>query len=97
MPRPPKVRRVERIPKITYFKPPGVPLRELEEVIITIGEMEAIRLKDHEGLDQKEGAEKMEISRPTFQRILTSARKKVAEALTCGKAIRSEDFIFLKE
>jgi len=90
MPRPPKVRRVESIPEVTYFKPPRVPLRDLEEVVVTVEEIEAIRLKDREGLDQRQGAERMRVSRPTFQRILTSAREKVAEALCCGKALRIE-------
>ena len=90
MPRPPKIRRVEQLPEVTYFKPPGIPLRKIEEVIVTVEEIEAIRLKDHEGLDQQDAADIMRVSRPTFQRILTSAHKKVAEALTYGKAIRIE-------
>jgi len=60
----------------------------LDEIELTVEELEAIRLKDLEGLEQEHGAEKMNISRPTFQRILTSARKKIAEALLGGKAIR---------
>ncbi len=90
MPRPPKVRRVEHVPEITYFKPQGVPLRDLEIIIISFEEMEAVRLKDQEGLDQQQAAERMGISRPTFQRILTTARARIAEALTGGKAIRIE-------
>ncbi len=94
MPRPPKIRRVEHIPEITYFKPQGVPLRNLEKIVISFEEMEAVRLKDKEGLDQQEGAERMGVSRPTFQRILISARAKIAEALTQGKAIRIEGGTF---
>jgi predicted DNA-binding protein (UPF0251 family) len=75
---------------VTFFKPAGIPLRVLEEVRLTVEEAEAIRLKDMEGLEQEEGAEKMSISRPTFQRILSSARQKVAHALLNGKAIRIE-------
>ncbi|WP_422445034.1 DUF134 domain-containing protein [Thermoanaerobacterium sp. DL9XJH110] len=90
MPRPPKWRRVEFLPDITYFKPAGVPLRQLEEVILTVEELEAIRLKDQEGLEQEECAARMGISRPTFFRIINSARSKVAEALVKGKAIRIE-------
>lgn len=88
MPRPPKERRVEFIPKIKYFKPAAVPMRDLEEVILTIEEVEAIRLKDLEGLLQEECAERMKISRATFQRILLDARSKIADALVMGKAIR---------
>jgi predicted DNA-binding protein (UPF0251 family) len=88
MPRPPKCRRVEFLPYVTYFKPAGIPLRDLEEVWMSIEEAEALRLKDLEGLEQEQAAEKMNISRPTFQRILASARQKVADALLNGKAIR---------
>lgn len=78
------------MPGVTFFKPAGIPLRALEEIQLTVEEAEAIRLKDLEGLEQEEGAEKMNISRPTFQRILASARQKVADALLNGKAIRIE-------
>jgi predicted DNA-binding protein (UPF0251 family) len=90
MPRPPKLRRVEFIPLVTVFKPAGVSLRDLEEEVLTVEELEAIRLKDLEGLEQEECAERMQVSRPTFQRVLSSAREKVARALVEGKAIRFE-------
>lgn len=88
--RPPRCRRVSFVPEATYFKPAGVPMRILEEIPLSVDEAEAIRLKDLEGLEQEEGADKMGISRPTFQRILASARQKVADALLNGKAIRIE-------
>ena len=78
------------MPDITYFKPAGIPLRDLEEVRLSVEEVEALRLKELEGLDQAQGAEKMNISRPTFQRVLASAREKTADALLNGKAIRIE-------
>ena len=90
MSRPSKCRRVEFLPNVTYFKPAGVPLRELEEVSMSVEEAEAVRIKDLEGLEQEQGAEKMNISRPTFQRILASARQKIADALLNGKAIKIE-------
>lgn len=90
MARPFKCRRVAFIPGVTYFKPAGIPLRALEEARLTVEEAEAIRLKDLESLEQKEGAEKMNVSRSTFQRILASARQKIADALLNGKAIRIE-------
>ncbi len=90
MPRPPKCRRVEFLPDVTYFKPAGIPLRVLEEVLLSLEEVEAIRLKDLEGLEQEEGAQSMKVSRPTFQRILASARQKMADALLHGKSIRIE-------
>ena len=88
MPRPTKWRRVAFMPEVTYFKPAGIPLRVLEEVCLSVEEAEAIRLKDLDGLEQEECAQKMSISRPTFQRVLSAARQKVADALLNGKAIR---------
>lgn len=90
MARPPRCRRVEFLPQVTYFKPAEVPLTGLEEVQLTVEELEALRLKDLEGLEQEECAARMDVSRPTFQRILAAARAKVAEALVTGKAIRVE-------
>jgi uncharacterized protein len=65
-------------------------MRMLEEVCLSVDEAEAIRLKDLEGLEQEEGADRMGISRPTFQRILVSGRHKVADALLNGKAVKIE-------
>ncbi|MDK2820958.1 MAG: hypothetical protein PWP31_923 [Clostridia bacterium] len=87
MPRPTKFRRVEFMPGVNYFKPAGVPLVQLEEVNLAIEELEAVRLKDIEGLEQEECANRMGVSRPTFFRILNSARYKIADALISGKAI----------
>jgi uncharacterized protein len=90
MARPLKCRRIAYLPGVTYFKPAGIPLGALEEVVLSLEEAEALRLKELEGLEQEQGAEKMNISRPTFQRILASARQKVADAILNGKAIRIE-------
>ena len=90
MPRPRKSRRVAFIPQVNYFKPAGIPLRALDEVQLSVEEAEALRLKDLEGLEQEEGADKMNVSRATFQRILVSARRKTAEALLNGKALKIE-------
>jgi predicted DNA-binding protein (UPF0251 family) len=90
MARPFKCRRVAFLPDVTFFKPAGIPLRSLEEIRLSFEEAEALRLKDLEGLEQEEGAEKMNISRPTFQRVLASARRKTADALLNGKAVRIE-------
>ena len=94
MSRPRKCRRVESLPGTTYFKPAGIPMRMLDDVHLTVDEVEALRLKEIEELDQETGAERMDISRPTFQRILASARKKMADAVLNGKAIRIEGGIF---
>ena len=90
MPRPPKSRKVSFLPNLTYFKPAGVPLKELEEESLRYEELEAIRLKDLQGLEQEACAKRMGVSRPTFHRIITSARNKLARALVEGKAIRIE-------
>ena len=65
-------------------------MTEPEEMILTIDEFEAVRLKDLEGFDQETCAEKMDISQPTFHRLVISARKKIADALTHGKTIKIE-------
>jgi uncharacterized protein len=90
MVRPRNCRHVGCPPGSKYFKPRGVPLSDLEEVVLTIDEFEAIRLADLEKLYQEKAAEKMKISRQTFGRIVESAHKKVAEALVEGKALKIE-------
>ncbi len=88
MVRPIKPRRIFFDPSVTYFKPRAVPLSVLEEVDLSIDELEALRLCDFKNLEQKKAAQKMKISQSTLQRILSSARQKVAQALTEGKAIK---------
>ena len=78
------------MPESNYFKPRGIPLSVLEEVILTVDEFEAIRLADLEGLYQEQAAGRMGVSRPTFGRMMESAHKKVAEALVKGKALKIE-------
>jgi predicted DNA-binding protein (UPF0251 family) len=90
MARPRLCRRVRFNPGVTYFKPRGIPLVHLDEVILNVDELEAVRLKDLEGLEQEECAGKMNISQPTFHRMILSARKKIADAIIKGKAIRIE-------
>jgi uncharacterized protein len=90
MPRPPKCRRISFLPDIIYFKPAGIPVRELEDVALTLDEMEAVRLADLEGLYQEDAAVRMNVSRQTFANILTTAHRKIAEALILGKALRIE-------
>jgi len=87
MTRPRLCRKIKFSPDVTYFKPQGVPLRELEIVELTLEEAEALRLKNIEGLEQIEAAEKMSTSQSTFQRILSSAYQKISDALINGKAI----------
>jgi len=88
MPRPKLCRRIQFDPNITYFKPQGVPMRDLEIVELLLEEIEAFRLRHVENKDQQEAAEKMKASTSTYQRILYSASAKIADALTTGKAIK---------
>ncbi len=97
MVKPKKERRVVSPPRFSFFKPAGVPAARLETVILSIDEYEAIRLVDIESLNHLEAAKSMEISRPTFTRLLNSAHKKIGNALINGCAIRIEggSFIFV--
>jgi len=88
MVRPRLCRRIGFNPNITYFKPQGVPMRELEIVELTAEEIEAYRLRHINDMEQQEAADKMHTSQSTYQRILYSAYKKIADALINGKAIR---------
>ena len=78
------------MPKVTYFRPQGVPLSSLKKIGLTIDELEAVRLVDLESLKQTAAAQKMKISQSTLQRILKKAHQKIAEALVLGKAIKVE-------
>jgi len=88
--RPTKWRKVEFIPNVQYFAPSDIDAALLQENILLIEELEAIRLKDLDGMEQEDCADKMEVSRQTFQRILNVAREKIADSLINGKAIRIE-------
>lgn len=88
--RPLKERHVEQMPPVARFKPVGVPIFAVDEMVVSIEEMEAVRLADIEGLDQGPAAEKMGISRPTFHRILAKAHTKIAQFLWEGKSLRIE-------
>ena len=90
MPRPCRCRRIRCNPDSNYFKPRGIPLDMLEEINLTLDELEAVRLADLDGLYQEDAAKKMDISRQTFGNIVNSAHKKIADALLNGKALKIE-------
>jgi predicted DNA-binding protein (UPF0251 family) len=90
MVRPQKDRFIAFKPDISYFKPRGIPMVELDEVKLTVDEREAIRLSDLLGLSHEEAGRSMGVSRATFGRIVQRARKAVADALINGKAINVE-------
>ena len=90
MARPPKWRKVDQEPAVTYFKPRGIPLRGLDEVILTVEGFEALRMSDMEGMEQDAAAVRMGISRQTFGRILATARKTVSTAIVKGIGLRIE-------
>ncbi len=88
MTRPKNPRCLRFNPEVLYFKPRGIPLSILEEEELFHDELEALKLHDVDGLDQVEAAKKMNISQPTFGRILDKAYKKIAVAIIEGKAIK---------
>jgi len=88
MPRPCCKKTINTLSKSEVFKPNGIPLTELEEIILSLDELEALRLSDLEGLYQEAAARAMGISRQTFGRIIESARHKTAHAILNGKALR---------
>lgn len=88
MPRPKRCRRVCFDPSYRYFKPQGIPLDELEKVDLRVDELEALRLADMLGLSQTNAAKEMNVSQPTFNRILAGARAKVAKCLVSSSALK---------
>ena len=90
MPRRKRHRSVHREPPVSVYKPAGIPVRDLDEILITVDEFEAIRLADFEGLSQREACEVMKVSQPTFNRVLSSARSKIAEGIVQGQVLRIE-------
>ncbi|MGM0367353.1 MAG: DUF134 domain-containing protein [Actinomycetota bacterium] len=87
----PKINKiVNELPLYVLYKPSGVAEENIEVESLTIEEIEALKLKDKQGLDQTEAAKKMGISRSTFQRLLKSARKKLVSSILDGKAIKFE-------
>ena len=87
MPRPKKERKVHKPPIYTRFKPTGIAAKDLKDLTLSLDEYEAIRLADFYGMQQEEAAEEMEISRPTFTRLIEAARKKMADFLINGKVL----------
>ncbi|MFH1307796.1 MAG: DUF134 domain-containing protein [archaeon] len=90
MVRPRRCRRIFFKPDATYFKPAGVRMHHLEEIVLTYDEAEALRLIDVEEMPQEQAAKKMNISQPTLSRLIKSGRKKLADAVINSKAIRVE-------
>ncbi len=90
MPRPRKPRCIRKMPELTYYKPKGVALRNLQDVTLSVEGLEALTLVDAEGVSREQVAQMMNISLPTLCRILAEARKAVARALANGWAIRIE-------
>ena len=95
MPKPKKERVVEYPPQVVLFKPQGIPAFLLERIAVSVDEYEAIRLVDYGGMNQEQAAGELGVSRATAARILESAHRKIAEALTQGKAISIEGGSFV--
>jgi predicted DNA-binding protein (UPF0251 family) len=77
-------------PRAYYFKPRAVPLCELEEVVLQLDELQALKHAELDRRDQASGAAAMKVSRQTFGNILASARRKLADAVVNGKALKIE-------
>ncbi len=88
MPRPREIRKINFFPEVTYFKPRGVPLRDIKIIELTVEEVEALRLKNIKQYNQNQCALKMKTSQSTFQRIITSAHQKLSKAIIEGSAIK---------
>lgn len=87
MPRPKRQRTIQNPPVMEGFRPFGIPVKDLEPIILLYEEYEAFRLCDYEGLKQEEAARSMGVSRPTLTRIYEQARKSIAKAFVEGKAL----------
>lgn len=90
MPRPCKKRKITARPRAYYFKPRAVPLCQLEEVVLRLDELQALEHADLARRDQRSSAAAMKVSRQTFGNILASARRKLADAVVRGKALKIE-------
>lgn len=88
MPRPEIDRMVNVPPLFSEFKPSGITGRHLNQIQLSLDEYEAFRLADHLGMSQEEAALEMEISRPTFTRLIEKARKKIADFIVTGKKLK---------
>ena len=95
MPKPKKNRFVQQPPAVAYFKPQGIPLFQIDQVVLAVDEFEAIRLVDYEGLHLEDAAKRLQVSRATCARIIDSAHHKIGTALTHGHAIRIEGGTFV--
>jgi uncharacterized protein len=90
LPRPRKCRYVENPQPGKCFRVSQDTRIPRDATIIFLDEIEAIRLADTEGLTQEEAALRMEISRPTFARLINEAHRKIADAILSGKSIVTE-------
>jgi predicted DNA-binding protein (UPF0251 family) len=80
-------RRIHQPPNFQNFKPTGIPRKILKTLTLTVDEYEAIRLADYHGFEHLQAAEKMNISRPTFTRLIEKARHKIAQTIVDGKEL----------
>ena len=91
MPRPKIHRNICGIPAQSCFKPNGIPMRQLEQIPLDSDEFEALRLVDLLKMQQQQAAIEMGVSRQTLANVLKSARFKVMDCLTNGKALIMEN------
>ena len=87
MVRPRKLRFVGMEPGFRMFKPVGIPAVDMEQIVLTLDEFEAIRLVDFDGMNHEGASELIGVSRPTLSRLVEQARHKVADAVVTGKVL----------
>lgn len=90
MPRPRKCRHLQHHPTDRFYKPQAIKMRDLQTHVLSHDGLEALRLADYEGMEQSKAAASMNISRPTFSRLVNEARHIVAMALIQGDALKIE-------
>ena len=62
-------------------------MKDLARIELHQDELEALRLCDKEGLTQAEAGARMDVSRGTVQRLVTSGRNKLVTALVDCRAL----------
>jgi predicted DNA-binding protein (UPF0251 family) len=88
MARPPKEKNIQARPDVVYFRPRGVYLADLEEITLSLAELESLRLVHVEGLQQVQAAKQLGVHQSTLQRVLSKAEQKTAIAVVKGCALR---------
>lgn len=82
-----KIKKIYSFPPYSQYKPPRIPMNKLQQIIISLEEFEALKLVDYENQPQRKAALSMDVSQATLNRLLKSARNKIAKGLVNGYAL----------